>query len=152
MNKNLQNDKKNSILMEWINKTGFSDYFFMVGEKQNVPEYMNAMDIFCLSSITEGFPNVLGEAMASALPCVVTCVGDVKKITGDNAILVQPKNKDSLSKGLTEMLSMDNQKRQSMGLKGREKMEKEYPINLICKKYYNLYDSILFGKNNYENI
>ena len=145
-------DKKNIMLMEWINKTGFSDSFFMVGEKQNVPEYMNAMDIFCLSSITEGFPNVLGEAMAFALPCVATCVGDVKKITADNAILVQPKNKDSLSKGLTEMLSMENQKKQSMGLKGRKKMEKEYPINLICKKYYNLYDSILSGKNNYENI
>ena len=31
----------------------------MVGEKHNIPEYMNAMDVFCLSSITEGFPNVI---------------------------------------------------------------------------------------------
>jgi glycosyltransferase involved in cell wall biosynthesis len=145
-------DKQNSILMEWINKTGFSENFIMVGEKHNIHEYMNAMDVFCLSSITEGFPNVLGEAMASSLPCVATCVGDVEKITGNSAILVEPNNNEVLTKGLNKILSMDNKKRKIMGTKGRRKIEKEYPINLICEKYYNLYYLISSGEHNYENI
>lgn len=145
-------DKENSILIEWINKTGFSENFIMVGEKHNIPEYMNAMDVFCLSSITEGFPNVLGEAMASGLPCVATCVGDVEKITGDTAILIEPNNNELLSKGLNKILSMDSKKRKIMGSKGRRKIEKEYPINLICEKYYNLYHLILTGEHFYENI
>lgn len=145
-------DQQNTILMEWINKTGSSNHFLLAGEKHNVADYMSAMDIFCLSSITEGFPNVVGEAMASALPCVVTSVGDVQKITGNNAILVQPKNKKLLSKGLCEMLNMDNEKRYRMGLRGRIKIEEEYPIKLICEKYYNLYSLISYGENNYEKI
>lgn len=145
-------DQRNTILMEWINKTGFSDHFLLAGEKHNVADYMSAMDIFCLSSITEGFPNVLGEAMASALPCVATSVGDVEKITGNNAILVQPKNKKLLSKGLCEMLNLDDEKRIKIGLNGRKKIEKEYPIKLICEKYFNLYSLISCGDKNYENI
>ena len=70
---------------------------------------------FCLSSITEGFPNVIGEAMASGLPCVATCVGDVEKITGNTAILVEPNNNELLSKGLNKILSMDRKKREIMG-------------------------------------
>ena len=145
-------DEQNSILMKWINKTGFAENFIMVGEKQDIPEYMNAMDIFCLPSITEGFPNVIGEAMASGLPCVASRVGDVEKITGDTAILVEPNNNELLSKGLNKILSMDSKKRKIMGSKGRRKIEKEYPINLICEKYYNLYCLISSGENNYENI
>ncbi len=145
-------DKRNSILMEWINKTGFPEKFIMVGEKRNIAEYMNAMDVFCLPSITEGFPNVVGEAMASGLPCVATSVGDVEKITGNNAILVKPNNNELLSKGLNKILSMGNKKRKIMGLNGRRKIEKEYPINLICEKYYNLYYLISSGGHNYENI
>lgn len=145
-------NNQNSILMELINKSGLPENFILVGERLNIHEYMNAMDIFCLSSITEGFPNVVGEAMASSLPCVATCVGDVVKITGDNAILVQPKNKDSLSKGLCEMLDMNIEKRKRMGSKGRKKIETDYPINLICEKYYNLYFLITSGENSYEKI
>lgn len=145
-------DQRNTILMEWINNTGFSDHFLLAGEKHNIADYMRAMDIFCLSSITEGFPNVVGEAMASALPCVVTSVGDVQKITGNNALLIQPKNKKLLSKGLCEMLNMDNEKRNRMGLNGRKKIEKEYSVKLACEKHFNLYLSVYCGEKNYKNI
>ena len=145
-------DQQNIILMEWLNNTGFSDHFLLAGEKHNVSDYMSAMDIFCLSSITEGFPNVLGEAMASELPCVATSVGDVQKITGNNAILVQPNDKKLLTKGLCEMLNMDKKKRHRMGLIGRKKIEQEYPTKLACERHFNLYLSISSGENNYGNI
>lgn len=144
-------DEQNRILMKCIDKTGFKNNFFVVGEKRNISDYMSAMDIFCLSSITEGFPNVLGEAMASELPCVATCVGDVQKITDNNAILVQPNNEKLLSKGLFEMINMNNDKRQRMGLIGRNIIEKNYSIRSICKKYYDLYLLILSEENNHKN-
>lgn len=135
-------NEQNSILKKWIKKTGFSRHFILLGEKNNIADYMNAMDIFCLSSVTEGFPNVLGEAMAMELPCVVTRVGDVKKIIGNNAVLVEPKSKTLLSKGLCEILGMDVEKRKKMGQRGRNKIEAEYPLKSVCKKYYDLYSLI----------
>ena len=90
--------------------------------------------------------------MASALPCVVTSVGDVQKITRDNAILVEPKNKKLLSNGICEMLNLDDEKRIKIGLNGRAIIEKEYPIKLICEKYFNLYSLISCGDKNYGNI
>jgi len=134
---------QNAILMNWINQIGYADRFLLVGETHNVANYMSAMDIFCLPSNTEGFPNVLGEAMASELPCVVSDVGDVRKITGDLAILVES-NSGKLSEGLCDMLSKDKEERRKIGLMGRKKIEKEYPIKKICQKYYKLYASICF--------
>jgi len=135
-------DSKNFTLMNWIAKTGYSSHFLLLGEINDVAKYMSAMDIFCLSSITEGFPNVVGEAMSMALPCVVTDVGDIKKLVGDTAIIVEPSNKQMLSQGLCEMLSHNTVKRNKIGLKGRQKVEGEFPLSLICKKYYDLYASM----------
>ena len=135
-------DSKNFTLMNWIAKTGYSSHFLLLGEINDVAKYMSAMDIFCLSSITEGFPNVVGEAMSMALPCVVTDVGDIKKLVGDTAIIVDPSNKQMLSQGLCEMLSHNTVKRNKIGLKGRQKVEEEFPLSLICKKYYDLYASM----------
>ena len=135
-------DSKNFTLMNWIAKTGYSSHFLLLGEINDVAKYMSAMDIFCLSSITEGFPNVVGEAMSMALPCVVTDVGDIKKLVGDTAIIVEPSNKQMLSQGLCEMLSHNTVKRNKIGLKGRQKVEVEFPLSLICKKYYDFYASM----------
>ena len=60
-------------------------------------------------------------------------------------ILVEPNNNELLSKGLNKILSMDSKKK-NMGSKGRRKIEKKYPINLICEKYYNLYYLISSGE------
>tara|TARA_B100001287_G_scaffold276708_1_gene288866 strand:- start:14502 stop:15641 length:1140 start_codon:yes stop_codon:yes gene_type:complete len=134
---------QNAILMERINQIGYADHFLLIGETNHVADYMSAMDIFCLPSNTEGFPNALGEAMTSELPCVACDVGDVRKITGDLAILVES-DSEKLSKGLCDMLSMDRGERQKIGLMGRKKIEKEYPIKKICQNYYKLYASICF--------
>ncbi|MDA1381015.1 glycosyltransferase [Plesiomonas shigelloides] len=58
----------NSQLMALINATGQADTFYLLGERNDVPACLQASDVFCLHSVTEGFPNVLGEAMAVDCP------------------------------------------------------------------------------------
>ena len=101
------------------------------------------MDIFCLSSKTEGFPNVIGEAMSMKLPCVATNVGDVRKIVGKYAIIVKPENRELLCNGLCDMLSVNEEERIELGLRGRQRMKREYSLKKIHEKYRDLYASVI---------
>ena len=60
----------------------------MLGERNDVPVCLAAMNVYCVPSHTEGFPDGLGEAMAMGLPCVATDVGDTAVLAGNTVILV----------------------------------------------------------------
>ena len=59
-----------------IRTAGLQDRMILLGERDDIPSLTAAFDIACSSSITEGFPTTIGEAMACGVPCVVTDVGD----------------------------------------------------------------------------
>jgi len=73
------------------------------GELDYMEPVYNALDLCCLSSITEGFPNAVGEAMSSGVPCVVTDVGDAAAIVGDAGAVVPAGNPEALAQGIGQM-------------------------------------------------
>ena len=71
--------------------------FHFLGERVDVQDIFRAMDLFCTSSAWgESFPNVIGEAMATGLPCVVTDIGDSAYIVDDTGWVVQPQDGKAL--------------------------------------------------------
>ena len=96
------------------------------------------MDLFCLSSKAEGFPNVVAEAMAMQIPCVVTDVGDAARIVDESGVVVEPMNPKALYKGLMLMLTMDKDDRQILGKKARQFIENRYDIRRVQKKFLDL--------------
>lgn len=87
---------------------GLTESVILPGARQDMPAVYNALDILCSSSDGEGFPNVIGEAMACGVPCVVTDVGDSAKIVGDQGVVVPVGDSQVLAKGLKTMLSKLN--------------------------------------------
>jgi len=69
-------------LRDWISRTGAAGRFHLLGERRDLQNLLAGMDIFCLHSLGEGFPNVVAEAMSAGIPCVVTDVGDSARLAG----------------------------------------------------------------------
>ena len=136
-------DRQNEQLVNWLDKYGVSSRFSLIGEVNTVPAYMSAMDIFCLSSRTEGFPNVLAEAMCIGLPCVATDVGDVTMMAGSSAIIVEPSNSAALTNGLSSMLSKTVESRNKMGQEGKKRISENFELGEVCSRYFELYEGII---------
>jgi len=90
----------------------------------------------------EGFPNVVGEAMASGVPCVVTDVGDSAVIIGDSGLVVDAKDPSALASALLELLE-DQEQRLSMGVRARERIQQHYSISAISEQYLEMYKSAI---------
>jgi glycosyltransferase involved in cell wall biosynthesis len=136
-------DWSNLQLSDWIKSKGLEDKFILLGEKLDIPFYLSAMDIFCMSSVSEGFPNSVVEAMAMGLPCVVTKAGDVNKIIHDKSFVVPVNDSSALSEALLRMCRMKHKNRQLIGENNSKKVRLEFEINNISKQYEILYKDII---------
>jgi glycosyltransferase involved in cell wall biosynthesis len=136
-------DNNNSQLITWLKQYNLQEHFVLLGERDDVPVCLAAMDIFCMPSRTEGFPVGLGEAMAMGLPCVATNVGDTAVLTGDTAILVPPQNEQALAQGLLSVLALSEQQREQMGLRAKERVMSEFSIAKTKARFEAIYQEII---------
>jgi len=135
-------DSTNVRLMSLLENTGYIERFILLGERDDVANLMAAMDIYCLSSRAEGFPNVVAEAMAVHLPCVVTDVGDAALIVQDSGQVVPPQNASALADALICMSDLSSDQRRDFGNRARELIEQRYSIGAIVDMYTSLYLSL----------
>lgn len=129
----------NHTLRGWIDGAGLMKSFHLVGQQTDVAYFLSAMDIFCLSSVNEAFPNVVVEAMAMGLPCVVTRAGDAADILGDDSFVVRVKDSMALADALRRMCDLNPVERRILGERNAEKVKKEYGIEEIRRKYEEVY-------------
>ena len=105
-------------------------------------ELFSGYNRFCLSSANEAFPNVVVEAMAMGLPCVVTRAGDAADILGDDGFVVPVKDSVSLADALLRMCDLDPVDRKMLGERNAKKVREEYGIEKISRKYEEVYDEV----------
>ena len=123
------------------------DRFHLLGERGDISDLMSAMDIFCLSSAWgEGFPNVIGEAMAIGVPCVAADVGDSAIIIGDTGVVVPPRDEEALASGIESLLTMPLEERRTLGASARARIEANYTLGAIVEQYAALYEKLMTEK------
>lgn len=130
-------DQDNAELNLWIEKSQYPANFILFGEA-NPHDLYAAMDVYCLSSKAEGFPNVIAEAMAMRIPCVVTDVGDAARIVGESGVVVEPMDSNKLYKGLMSVLTLSKHDREGLGITARQLIKNRYDIQIVQQKFLDL--------------
>jgi glycosyltransferase involved in cell wall biosynthesis len=92
-------------LGELADGLGIGDRVKFPGASQGMPAVYNALSYLVLSSTDEGFPNVLGEAMACGVPCVTTRVGDAESLVGPWGVVVAPGDDAAIAEALEALLA-----------------------------------------------
>ncbi len=124
-----------------------SNRFHLIGERDDIPSVMCSMDIFCQSSWSEAFPNVLGEAMATELPCVATDVGDSALIVGETGKIVPPHSVNALVSGIEALLNLPPESRKGAGKRARHRIMENFTLHSIVEQYSRLYERLLATKD-----
>ena len=93
------------LLVEMTDELGLTEQMFWIGARDDMPDVYNALDVVVSSSsFGEGFSNVIGEAMACGVPCVVTDVGDSAMIVSDLGEVILPKSPEALKVAIEKVL------------------------------------------------
>ena len=111
----------------------------LLGDRDDVPRLLAAMDVFVNPSRTEGFPNVIAEAMLSRLPCVATDVGDTRSIVGDTGSVVMAGDLNGLADAVVRVLQYSCAERAAVGSAARERIVERYSQADCTSKYEALY-------------
>lgn len=136
-------DDANAPLRALVMRLGLRAKVHLLGERADVAAVMNGLDVFTLCSVMgEGFPNVVGEAMACALSCVVTDVGDARAVLGDAGLVVPPSDAAALAAAWLELLDLPAAERHRLGEAARARVEEHYSLAAAVGRYERIYEGL----------
>jgi glycosyltransferase involved in cell wall biosynthesis len=107
-----------------------------------IEKSIRALDLLVSSSKSEGFGNVVGEALASAVPCIATNVGAAKDLVQDAGYIVPPQDVPALTQALEQWFQAGPKAWHKMGEQGRLHIQKEYPLHRAVRRYARLYQRV----------
>ncbi|QGZ30560.1 glycosyltransferase [Stutzerimonas stutzeri] len=130
-------EQKLLTLSDKLNLTGNVQF---LGVRHDIPQLMNAADIFVLSSAWEGFGLVVAEAMATERVVVATDCGGVAEVVGNAGYLVPPGNAEKLGEALTLALSLTEEQAIALGAKARKRIIEKYSLDAILYDWLEIYN------------
>ncbi len=131
-----------------VEKLGIRNNVRFLGFRRELPEIYADLDCAVLSSLNEGLPVALIEAMSSGKPVVATEVGGVGDLVqhGRTGLLVPPKDSAALAEAILRLLSLSREKRAEMGDAARRSVYPKYHISSLTTELEKLYNALLEAK------
>ncbi|ERN41744.1 glycosyltransferase [Rubidibacter lacunae KORDI 51-2] len=131
---------ENPDLQALVTQLGLGDRALFLGQRDDMPRLMAALDIGGLSSATgEAFPLVVGEAMACGVPCTVTDVGDAGVMVADTGRVVPPKNPNALAAAWSELIELGADGRALLGARARARVQEHFALPAVTAQYEQIY-------------
>lgn len=128
--------RDNADLIAMARHYGLLDHLIFLGRRDDVPVLMRALDIHVLSSKAEGFPNVVSEAMASGVACVVTDVGDAADIVGEHGWVVPPEDASALAGAIDQAVeAVRDPQWPARRDAARASVERRYSLRTMVDRY-----------------
>jgi glycosyltransferase involved in cell wall biosynthesis len=127
-----------------IKSQGRPDRIRLLGYRADTIELYQSLDLFALSSLREGLPNVVLEAMALGVPILATRIAGLPRLIqhGRNGWLVEPDDVEGLADGLRRCLE-DSAMRCRLGQAGRQTVTSQYDFETRMQKFAALFDELL---------
>lgn len=130
-------------LGEQLRAAGVAGRVSLLGERHDIPTLIAGLDVLAMSSAWgEAFPNVIGEAMASGVPCVATDVGDAAWIVGETGTVVPSRDEAALARGLRRMVELPPEERQRLGWAARQRILAHFELPEVVARYVELFHDI----------
>lgn len=136
-------ERRNEVLAGWIDAAGLAERISLLGPRQDVAQLVPGFDVMTLSSAYgEACPLAVLEAMACAVPCVVTDVGDSASLVGDTGRVVAPREAATLAAAWAALIEAGPEARRTLGAKARQRILENYRIEDIAARYAGLYQEL----------
>jgi glycosyltransferase involved in cell wall biosynthesis len=132
----------NRVLVEWAERAGIRDRCYFLGRRTDIRRVNSMLDIATCSSRMEGMPNVIGEAMACGVSCVVTDTGDASLLVGGTGTVVPPSNPERLAAAWRDALSLGRDRLREAGARARERIASEFSLERSVRRYTELYGAV----------
>lgn len=133
---------ENAVLASWIDALGLRARVRLLGLRPDVARVLAALDVLASSSRTEGFSQVLGEAMACGVPCAATDCGDSREVVGPTGRVVPPGDAAALAGALLELLALEPHARAALGTEARERVRRNYDLAAVAQRWVSLYAEV----------
>ena len=126
-----------------VQKLGIADITWLAGARNDIPQLLQAMDLFVLPSKAEGISNTILEAMASGLPVIATAVGGNPELVvdGETGSLVPAQDSEAMAAAIGTYLQTP-EKLKIFGQEGRKRIEQQFSLDAMVNAYMAVYDEL----------
>jgi glycosyltransferase involved in cell wall biosynthesis len=132
----------NKELVADIDKFKLRNFTILLDLRRDIENVMSGLECLVLTSTSEGFPNVIGEAMASGVPCVSTDAGDARTIIGDTGYVVSVGDSAGVASGILGVKANVEKYGDELAMRCRKRIAESYDIKKIVGSYADFYKGL----------